>query len=154
MSRWRIFVFVGILLVTLPSLAGAQGFRWWQSDRFKTDLALTPDQSAKLEEVYQAMLPKLTSGKDTLDQLEKRLSSVIAPGTAQESDVMKLVDQTESARADLAKVRTLMIYRMHRVLTPEQRVKMNALHERWEQERRQGRRSPDPGPGRDPGIAP
>jgi Spy/CpxP family protein refolding chaperone len=144
MFRWRnLVVCVGILLVGLPSLAGAQGFRWWQSDRFKTDLALTPEQTAKLEEVYQSMLPKLTSGKESLDQLEKRLSDVISPGTAQESDVMKLVDQTESARAELAKVRTLMIYRMHRLLTPEQRAKMKALHDRWEQERRQGR-----GPGR------
>jgi Spy/CpxP family protein refolding chaperone len=35
-----------------------------------------------------------------------------------------------------------MIYRMHRLLTADQRAKMNALHERWEQERRQVRRQP------------
>jgi Spy/CpxP family protein refolding chaperone len=35
-----------------------------------------------------------------------------------------------------------MIYRMHQILTLDQRAKMNALHARWEQERRQGRRPP------------
>jgi Spy/CpxP family protein refolding chaperone len=29
-----------------------------------------------------------------------------------------------------------MLFRMHRVLTPEQRVKLTALHEKWELERR------------------
>jgi len=35
-----------------------------------------------------------------------------------------------------------MIYRMHQILNVDQRAKMNALHDRWEQERRQVRRSP------------
>ena len=55
---------------------------------------------------------------------------------------MKIVDQVEHSRAELAKTRTLMIYRMHQILTVDQREKMNALHERWEQERRQVRREP------------
>lgn len=142
MSTWRALIWCVILLVGLPALAGAQGFKWWQSEKFKTDLALMPDQTGKLEDVYQGLLPKMTSGKDNLDRLEKRLSDVIAEGMAPEGDVMKLVDQVEGSRADLAKTRTLMIYRMHRILTLEQRDKMKVLHERWEQDRRQGRRPP------------
>jgi Spy/CpxP family protein refolding chaperone len=65
---------------------------------------------------------------------------VIAPGTAPETEVMKMVDQVETARADLNKTRTLMVYRMHLLLTPDQRIKMKALHDRWEQERRKGGR--------------
>jgi Spy/CpxP family protein refolding chaperone len=123
-------------------MAGAQSFKWWQSEKFKTDLVLTPDQTARLEDAYQGLLPKLTTGKESLDRLEKRLSDVIAEGLAPEGDVMKLVDQVERSRSDLTKTRTLMIYRMHQILTVEQRAKMNALHARWEQERRQGRRPP------------
>ena len=148
MSRWRALIWSLLVLLFLPSLVGlpsevrAQGFKWWESDRFKTDLGLTPDQPARLEEVFQGLLARMTAGKETLDRLEKRLSDVIAEGTAPEADVMKLVDQVEAARADLNKTRTLMVYRMRRVLTPEQRVKMKALHDRWEQDRRQGRRPP------------
>jgi len=144
MSRWRALFCCLALLLGLPSLVGvpsevrAQGFKWWESDRFKTELGLTPDQPAKLEEVFQGLLMKMTAGKESLDRLEKRLSDVIAEGTAPEADVMKLVDQVEAARADLNKTRTLMVYRMRRLLTPDQRVKMKALHDKWEQERRKG----------------
>ena len=142
MSIWRGLIWCLVFLVALPAAAGAQGFKWWQSDKFKSDLMLSADQVTRLEEVYQSLLPKLTAGKEDLDQLESSLSKLIAEGVAPEGDVMKMVDQVERSRAELAKSRTLMIYRMHRILTVDQRVKMNALHERWEQERRQIRRQP------------
>jgi Spy/CpxP family protein refolding chaperone len=142
MSIWRGPIWCLVLVLAVPAMAGAQGFKWWQSDKFRSDLALTPDQVTRLEEVYQGLRPTLTSGKKELDRLEADLSKIIAEGVAPEGDVMKLVDQTEHARAELAKSRTLMIYRMHQILTVEQRAKMNALHERWEQERRQVRRQP------------
>jgi Spy/CpxP family protein refolding chaperone len=142
MSIWRGPVWCLVLVLAVPAMAGAQGFKWWQSDKFKSDLALTSDQVTRLEEVYQGLRPTLTSGKKELDRLEADLSKIIAEGVAPEGDVMKLVDQTEHARAELAKSRTLMIYRMHQILTVEQRAKMNALHERWEQERQKIRRQP------------
>jgi Spy/CpxP family protein refolding chaperone len=123
-------------------VAGAQGFKWWQSDKFKSELTLSADQITRLEEVYQGLRPKLTAGKEELDRLETGLSKLIAEGVAPEGDVMKMVDQVEHSRAELAKSRTLMIYRMHQILTVDQRAKMNALHDRWEQERRQIRRQP------------
>ena len=130
------------LLLLVPVAAGAQGFKWWQSEKFKADLALTADQSVKLEEVFQRLLPSLATGKEALDRLEARLSDVIAEGSAPEGDVMRLVDQVEQSRSELTKTRTLMVYRMHQLLTPEQRAKMNALHAKREQERRQPRRPP------------
>ena len=142
MSIWRGFIWCLVLVLAVPAVAGAQGFKWWQSDKFKTDLALAPDQISRLEEVYQGLRPKLTAGKEELDRLETGLSKLIAEGVAPEGDVMKVVDQVEHSRAELAKTRTLMIYRMHQILTVDQREKMNALHERWEQERRQVRREP------------
>ena len=142
MSIWRGLVWCLVVVLAAPAVAGAQGFKWWQSDKFKSDLTLTPDQITRLEEVYQGLRPKLTAGKEELDRLESGLSKLIAAGEAPEGDVMKMVDQVEHSRAELAKSRTLMIYRMHQILTVDQRAKMNALHDRWEQERRQVRRQP------------
>lgn len=133
-----------LVVLLVPGVSGAQGFKWWQSEKFKADLALTPDQTARIEDVYQRLLPALAAGKEALDRLESRLSDVIAEGAAPEADVMRLVDQVEQSRSELTKTRTLMVYRMHQVLTPEQRAKMNALHEKREQERRQNRRPPQP----------
>jgi Spy/CpxP family protein refolding chaperone len=142
MSIWRCLIWILVIVLAVPAVAGAQGFKWWQSDKFKSDLTLSADQTTRLEEVYQSLLPKLTAGKEDLDRLESGLSKLIAEGVASEGDVMKMVDQVERSRAELAKSRTLMIYRMHRLLSADQRAKMNALHERWEQERRQVRRQP------------
>jgi Spy/CpxP family protein refolding chaperone len=142
MQKWRALILCGILVVGLPWQAGAQGFKWWQSDRFKAELSLTPDQSVKLEDVFQGLNARMTIGKELLDKLEQRLSDTISQGTAPEADVMKLVDQVEAARADLNKTRTLMVYRMRLLLTPDQRAKMKAMHDRWEQERRKSGRQP------------
>ena len=144
MSIWRgqVWVWCLLLVLAMPAAAGAQGFKWWQSDKFKADLALSPEQIVRLEEVYQGLRPKLTAGKEELDRLESGLSTLIAEGVAPEGDVMKVVDQVEHSRAELAKSRMLMIYRMHQILTADQRAKMNALHEKWEQDRRQIRRPP------------
>jgi len=142
MSIRRGIIWCVVLALAAPAVADAQGFKWWQSDRFKADLALTPDQITRLEDVYQHLRPTLTAGKQELDRLETGLSKLIAEGVAPEGDVMRMVDQVEHSRAELAKSRTLMVYRMHQILTADQRAKMNALHERWEQERRQVRRQP------------
>ena len=40
------------------------------------------------------------------------------------------------ARSALAKTRTLMLYRMHRILSPEQNVKLDELFDKMERERR------------------
>jgi Spy/CpxP family protein refolding chaperone len=42
----------------------------------------------------------------------------------------------ESARADLAKTRTMMIYRIRRILTLEQHIKLQALFDEREKARR------------------
>jgi Spy/CpxP family protein refolding chaperone len=142
MYNWRGLIWCLVILLAVPAAGAAQGFKWWQSDKFKAELTLAPDQITRLEDVYQSMRPKLTTGKEELDRLEGGLSKLIAEGVAPEGDVMKMVDQVEHARAELAKSRTLMIYRMHQILNADQRAKMNAMHEKWEQERRQIRRQP------------
>ena len=140
MTIRRALIVTALLAALAPGTARDQGFKWWQSDRFKTELGLTADQVTRLEAVYQGLLPRLTTGKEELDGLEKRLSGYVRDATASEAEVMKQVDMVENARSSLGRTRTLMIYRMHRILTPEQRVKMNALHDKWEEDRRQNRR--------------
>jgi Spy/CpxP family protein refolding chaperone len=140
MTNCRRLVLVTVLACLAPTLAAAQGFKWWHSDQVKTDLALNPDQVTRLEGVFQDLLPRMTAEMEELDRLEKKLSEVIRGGTANEADVMKQVDIVEATRSSLGRTRTMMIYRMYRILTPEQRIKMKALHDKWEEERRQSRR--------------
>jgi Spy/CpxP family protein refolding chaperone len=122
------------LLCLVPFPAMAQGFKWWHSDRFKQELQLTDDQITRIEEVFQGSLPQFREHKRTLDHLEDELSRLI--DTADEAGVMQQADRVEAERAALSKARTLMLVRIRRVLSVDQRAKLAQLHREWERNRK------------------
>ena len=125
---------LALLLCLAPGPSFAQGFKWWHSDKFKEELQLSPDQITRIEETFQAALPQFRQHKQALDRLETELSRLI--DTADEAAVMQHADLVEAERSALSKARTLMLVRIRRVLTAEQRVKLAALHEEWERSRK------------------
>ena len=122
-----------------PPVDAGQGgkFKWWQSERFVQELGLTREQSARIEEVFQASWPALHAAKADLDRLETELSQLIADGTASEAKVLQHIDRVEASRSAMGRTRSLMLYRMHRLLTADQRVKLKALYEAVEREKSQ-----------------
>lgn len=116
--------------------------KWWQDEQFKAELELTAQQSANVESIFQNAMPKLKAAKQQLDGLEAELSRMIRERVVDESVVSAQIDKVEAARADLSKNRTLMLYRIHRILTPEQNTKLQEMHERWEKERGRDSRRP------------
>jgi Spy/CpxP family protein refolding chaperone len=106
----------------------AQPHSWWKSDEFRAALGLTADQSARIDSIFQTTLPQLRQEMDELDRLEERLSRLIE-GDAEEVEIARHIDRVETARANVAKTRSLMLVRMRRVLTPDQRTRMRALEE-------------------------
>lgn len=138
------------LLLSLALLGGAvnasaQGFKWWQDDKYQEELVLTDEQIARLEETFQALQPTLKTQKESLDKLESRLSKVVNDPRSDEATVLQVLERVESARGELSKSRTLMSFRMRRILTTDQNVKMKALHEQWVRERRNRSNQPPRG---------
>ena len=140
MKLGRFVAVVVLVVVFSPGMARAQGFKWWQDEKLKAELGLGADQVTRLDAVFQELIPRMAAEKETLDRLEAQLSSVIRDANVGETDVMRQADTVEAARSSLGKSRTLLIYRLYRVLRPDQRSKMKALHEKWEEERRKGGR--------------
>lgn len=128
-----------VLIGLAVSVEAGQGgkFKWWQSEYFVQQLGLTPDQASRVEEVFQASWPALQAAKADLDRLETELSKMIAEGTAGESKVLQQIDKVEASRSAMGRTRSLMLYRMHRVLTPDQRVRLKALYEQKQREKAQ-----------------
>ena len=126
----QIVVTFAVLAIALP--AAGQG-KWWQSEEYKRELRLTPEQSKKLEEVFQASVPTLKSLKKALDQAESEFERLLERGD--DGSVMDQVERVEAARAELNKSHTMMMLRMKRVLTAEQWAKFNAMHQTAERER-------------------
>lgn len=124
---------------TQPTRQGQEHGRhkWWQDERFKAELGLTAQQAQEVEQIFQSALPRLRTGKQQLDQLEADLSKMIKDRSADEHTVAQQIERVEAARADLNKARTLMQYRMHRVLSADQNVKLHAIFDRERKDRKE-----------------
>jgi len=112
-------VVVGAAVLWAPP-ASAQGFKWWQSDTFVRGLRLTQEQSTKIEGIFQLTLPVLRKEKDALDKAQADFNQMVE--ASDDAQVMAQVGVVEAARSELNKSRTMMLLRMRRVLTPDQRV--------------------------------
>jgi Spy/CpxP family protein refolding chaperone len=113
--------------------------RWWIDAKRRAELGITDQQSASVEKVWQQSLPALREGREKLEKLEDALSK-LTDGT-DEAAVMAQAERVESLRAELNKDRTLMLYRMHRLLTADQRAKVKKMFEQHDPPRR----GPSPG---------
>ncbi len=134
--RW---LAVGVLLaLAAPLHAQSFGFSWWKDAQFQRDLGLTPDQTAKIDAIFQSTISLLRQKKADLDRQEDELSLMIAAGT-DESLVTRQVDKVESTRASMNKMRTLMLLHERQVLSPDQRVRLNKLHEQMFKDKDRGR---------------
>ena len=129
---WRSCLSPALVLLALATPVHAQsfGFPWWKDAQFQHDLALTADQTAKIDGVFQSAIAQLRQKNDELVRQEDELSRLIATGT-DESVVVRQVEKVEATRAQMNKMRTLMLFHERQVLTPEQRARLNKLHEQW-----------------------
>ena len=121
-------------MLATPAAASEQGrnpHHWWKSDEVKAMLELTEGQSTELEEIYRQSRPKQRESWRRLNAEERTLSEMIADMTVAEIDVTRQVDRVEAARSELSKTRTLMVFRMYRVLSASQRT---TLKEWWDSE--------------------
>ena len=103
---------------------------WWKDAAVQKELSMTPQQAEKIESIWRSSFPNLREMHKEMDALEKELSRLIRENTADEKLVALQVDRVEARRSVINKARTLTLYRMHRVLTPEQYEGLTRIQER------------------------
>jgi Spy/CpxP family protein refolding chaperone len=143
-SRWSGFWVIAAATLLVIALGAAraeaaQRHKWWGSEEIKAELDLTNGQSEAIEEIFQTTQPNLRKLKNRLDEETAVLSAMVATMEVMERELTLQIDKVESARGALSKSRILMLYRMHRELSAEQR---DALHEWLDQLPRRRRRAP------------
>lgn len=116
-------------------------WKWWIHGR--DELGITDQQSATINEIFEATVPGLRAAGQELERAEEELSRTIKEHKADIAVVSLQLDRVESARSHYNKTRTLMLYRIHALLSPEQRVKLEALRARQNASR--GDRPSQPG---------
>ena len=129
----RLLPVVFLLALAAPVHGQSFGFAWWKDPQFQHDLSLSADQSARIDAIFQAAMSQLRPKKEELDQQEELLSQQIVAG-ADETLVSRQVDKVEAIRSHMNKMRTLMLLKERQILSPDQRVKLNKLHEQWERD--------------------
>jgi Spy/CpxP family protein refolding chaperone len=134
-QTWVCRLLPGLFVLALAAPVHGQsfGFAWWRDAQFQRDLSLSTDQIARIDSVFQAAVTQLRPKAEELTKQEELLSQQIAAG-ADEALVVKQVDRVEAIRSHLNKMRTLMLLQERQVLSPDQRVKLNKLHEQWERD--------------------
>ena len=136
---YRLLPAVLVLALAAPLHGQSFGFAWWKDAQFQRELGLSADQSARIDGIFQAAISQLRSKKEELDKQEDVLSQQIVAG-ADEMLVTRQVDKVEAIRSNMNKMRTMMLLKERQVLSPDQRVKLNKLHEQWERDHKRPER--------------
>ena len=110
--------------------------KWWIDPKLRAELGITDQQSAAVDSVWTKTLPLLRDARERLDKLEDALSAMTQKDGSDETAVIAQIERVENTRAEANKTRTMMIYRMNKILTVEQRAKVKAMYERRDPPRR------------------
>jgi Spy/CpxP family protein refolding chaperone len=110
-------------------------WKFWQG-KSQAELGITTQQSAEIEQIFQSTFPMLETTTQKIHKLEATLSQTIKDNVADLATVSQQVDRLAEARSELYKTRTLMLYRMHHVLSADQRTKLQAMVDRWNESER------------------
>lgn len=125
----RILALLLIAAAAVAAVAASQSTnppKWWQSDQYQRELGLKPEQSRRLEEIFQQAAPGERTLKLKLDEAEAQFERIVA--TADEKTALEQIERVVKARADLMQAHSVMLYHMRKVLTPEQWTKLGALN--------------------------
>lgn len=102
----------------------------------RRELGITDQQSAAIEQIWASVAPQQREKWHELQRLQGELEQTLKAATMDPAAVAQQVEQVEKLRAAINGTRTIMLYRMSQVLTPDQRVKLEAHRARREENRR------------------
>ncbi len=126
-----------------------QPFVWWKSETFKRELMLTAEQTARIDKLWESTRLELRQEYTELSRLEEKFSHLLQKD-ADEATLARQIDRVETARANANKTRSLMLVQMRMVLTPDQRVRLDAIHARWLHSQKPPHLAAPPPPAQEP----
>ncbi len=103
---------------------------WWNDEAIRKELGLTDDQTKALDQIYTSAKDELAGYWDARAREEKELDRLIAESKVEQWVIARQIDKVETQRSNWNKLRIMTLYRMHRLLTPEQRAKLEQIRNR------------------------
>ena len=111
-------------------------YKWWADEKAMAAAGFGPEQGAQIDRIFHEAIDRMRPIREEVMQLQKQLNQTIDANIADVAVFARQVDKVETKRAELNKQRLVMLYGMHRVLTPEQNTRLLAYFEKREAERR------------------
>ena len=136
----RLIPLCALLCLSANSLDGAQSRNgpreWWKSGEIRQELELSDEAVASIDAIFQTTMPELRSAFRVVRKHQEQFDQLLERVDVTEEEVFHEVDHLETARAEVRKGWAVMLFKMRRVLTPDQRNKLEEHAERRRNERR------------------
>ena len=130
-GRFRRWFVVGIVVLALLVCTPTQieSARWWYSPRVAAVLMLTPDQSRRIQHIYDSHRLARYAAVARCEKARADAEHAMSVGLPDE-DLERALSAYAEAEAERRRVRTLMLYRMWRVLSVQQRARLEMFGKR------------------------
>jgi Spy/CpxP family protein refolding chaperone len=125
-----------------PNRSESPNRPWWKDANQKAELRLSEDQATRVETIYQEWRPRLDASFRELRKRESQLDTLIRGNDTSEAEIIRQLEQVKQARGEMNQNWTLMLYRMYRVLAPDQRARLEEIRKRNERSRGPSRGGP------------
>jgi len=102
------------------------GGMWWKNPTIVQRLTLTPEQTKKMDEIFQASRISLVDLKANVEKQELMLEPLLSANPPDTAKALAQIDKVAQARAALEKENARMLLGIRGVLTPDQWTKLRA----------------------------
>jgi Spy/CpxP family protein refolding chaperone len=127
---------------------------WWKNPKIAADLALTPDQQKKMEDIFIQSRTQLIQLHANLEQQQLLLEPMMDANPIDQPKTLAQISKIADARAELEKSDAKMLLNLRSTLTPDQWTKLQSEHRDHDRGGRPGEGPAGRGGKRGPGGPP
>jgi Spy/CpxP family protein refolding chaperone len=98
---------------------------WWKNPGMVQRLTLTPEQTKKMDDIFQASRLELIDKKANVEKASAMLEPLLSANPVDTAKAMAQIDKVAQSRADLEKADAKMLLGIRGVLTPDQWTKLH-----------------------------
>lgn len=102
------------------------GGMWWKNPAVVQRLALTPEQTKKMDDIFQQSRLRLIDLHADVEKQEVLLEPLLSASTLDSAKASAQIDKVADARANLEKADAKMLLGIRGVLTPDQWTKLHS----------------------------
>jgi len=106
------------------------GWEWWNDADVQKELGLSADKIHQIDDFYQRRIKDVKPIVDEYMKQQKELDAMTKAAVVDEPIYSMQVLRVEGLRSRLVESRTMMLYRIYRILQPEQNKKLQDILER------------------------